>query len=693
MYQYQNIHVLDDDDDISYNDDDSLMSEMMSETTTNYMEDSSRLNIIGVDRHNAAYQWKTFVPSMKNPKEIFKWLVTGFSEKSKLSDGEVEQNTMKLAHVLSLLREYEEIHGIPERGGPKEQLWVLTELCTRLYGSGTPLWVLKPAMSKVAEGLTGSRGADFVLFPRSATVYLPASLSTATFPMDRGFNIRTVSLMERILVRLSSFTSNTRAVHSVQARSPKVEEFIRAARVQSALSSHASTRRMDLAKEILDLASDGTGLFFLINEASKKYGGIVSSNINDSTPQDIMDIENFWTVEPSIREVFARLATIEAVASLDALDNLPSSSDMYPKFCIMLFRAISAIGASGLWFKASWEDMIFAGLLAIIVTLVEGSKLWKQERIIFEVIVSFVVGLLAGLVAHSWPEKTCFGAMAVAAVIDILQGFRVVYAIMEVRMLCAIYYALNHLIFVAQFILFNLQIMSKHTVSGGADLLEALLFTGLIAYFLRFGLHASRSMLGASTSTINDPFNECLAPIDKSWYFLLVPLTSLSWAVLFKPNYRDLPLMTMHGILSYVVYWVVSTQTDNSGLATFAASMSVTASAGFLSRFTGRQALGDTITGLYVLLPGSYLAEGLFTSAGGPVTNVLDSGLLANLVTIAVTIGLGGWTGTMLCSPTILGTNNGLLSQFMKRRNGAKRDRSKIQGPKPIQPNRSMLLF
>lgn len=148
--------------------------------------------------------------------------------------------------------------------------------------------------------------------------------------------------------------------------------------------------------------------------------------------------------------------------------------------------------------------------------------------------------------------------------------------------------------------------------------------------------------------------------------------------------------MTMHGILSYVMYWAVNTTTSNSGMATFVAAMSVTASAVFLSRFTGRQALGDTIIGLYVLLPGSYLAEGLFTSAGN---NVLDSGLLSNLVTIAVTIGLGGWTSTMLCSPTILGTNKGLLSQFIKRRNGAKRDRSTIHVSKPTQTGRTMSFF
>jgi hypothetical protein len=52
---------------------------------------------------------------------------------------------------------------------------------------------------------------------------------------------------------------------------------------------------------------------------------------------------------------------------------------------------------------------------------------------IFEVFVSFVVGALTGFITITWKEVTCFQAIAVASVIDILQGFRVVYSIMEVR--------------------------------------------------------------------------------------------------------------------------------------------------------------------------------------------------------------------------------------------------------------------
>eukprot|EP00557_Chaetoceros_sp_GSL56_P011808 CAMPEP_0176482650 /NCGR_PEP_ID=MMETSP0200_2-20121128/3491_1 /TAXON_ID=947934 /ORGANISM="Chaetoceros sp., Strain GSL56" /LENGTH=684 /DNA_ID=CAMNT_0017878985 /DNA_START=191 /DNA_END=2245 /DNA_ORIENTATION=- len=587
-----------------------------------------------------AYPWKKFIPSL-NPIRFCSWLMQGFSPDSRLPISEVERNTIKTARMLSLLREYKERFGMPERGGVREQLWVLTELCTRLYSSGTPLWVLKPVMSKAAEGLTGSRFVDFVLFTRSGFIYSPSNNTTASFSMERGFDMRMMTFAERILVRLASFASNTRTVHSIKADIPKLSTLIKAARGQSVVFMGKSDRRHVLAKEILDLASEGIGLFYLTQKDVRGTGirnELDSSDQSGSFGPINQEVKQFWTIDDLDREVFTRLVTMEAVSSLKAMSNLPPSTVVYPRRVILLFRTISAAGAAGLWFSASWYDMGVAGLLAILVALFEGSALWKHERMIFEVFVSFVVGALAGFITITWKEATCFQAIAVASVIDILQGFRVVYSIME--------------------------IMSKHTISGGADFLESLLFTGLIAYFLKFGLHAAETVMGDREE--QDLF-QCSQPISQWWYLLLVPITSLSWSVLFTPLYRDLPLMTFHGILSFVVYWAITQIPGKNmdGIAIFVAALTVTASAGFISRFTGRQALGDTVTGLYVLLPGSYLARGLFNTASN---KVLDGTLLTSIVVIAVTIGLGGWTGTMLCSPTILGTNNGLLRNFTKIR-------------------------
>ena len=382
------------------------------------------------------YNWWKFVPSSLNPKVLCTWLMTGFSSQTELPDEVVERNTTKLARMLMLLREYEENYGIPEIGGTREQLWVLTELCTRLYGSGTPLWVLKPVMSKAAEGVTGNRGVDFVFFTRNAFIYSPANVTTASFPMVRGFDMRMVTLTERILVRLASFTANTRAVHSIKSKSPRISDLVKAARGQSVLSLGQSSRSRNrrcasVAKEILDLASEGTGFFYLINEElNGGDDGIVSDN-SDVSVQTRSEIEAFWTVEPSTRDLFTRLVTIEAIASLLALKKMPTS-DKYPRAVILLFRVISSAGAAALWFGASWWDMLIAGCLAVVVALFQGSNIWKHERMIFEVIVSFFVGFVAGMVSITWQSHSCFQAIAVAAVIDILQGFRLVYSIMEV---------------------------------------------------------------------------------------------------------------------------------------------------------------------------------------------------------------------------------------------------------------------
>ena len=113
----------------------------------------------------------------------------------------------------------------------------------------------------------------------------------------------------------------------------------------------------------------------------------------------------------------------------------------------------------------------------------------------------------------------------------------------------------------------------------------------------------------------------------------------------------------------------------------------MTASAGIVSRFSGRQALGDTVTGLYVLLPGAYLAKGLFKAAE---KNVIDSALLSSIVVMAVTIGLGGWTGSILVSPTILGTNRGLLKKQAANKAKHVRRRSSRDAENPAA---TMLFF
>lgn len=420
--------------------------------------------------------------------------------------------------------------------------------------------------------------------------------------------------MEVVAIRLASFASNTKSVSNVPTRFPSPEEFqtAQAVSIRSGPGASVSESEKDLAVEILSLASESQGLFYYVNSREYRH------STHDS------NVDDFWTVSQQERELFSRLACREALHLIDEID--ANMKTLYAPWLIVCFRVAASAGACAFWFGGSWQDMIVAGLLAVVVAFIgENQILSKQEKIIYETVASFIVGLVSGLIALSFPGKTCFGAMAIAGVLDILQGFRVVYAVIE--------------------------IMSKNTVSGGADFLEGMLFTALISSFLKIGQYASEFILGNTTS-----FTTCSNGINPLWFILLVPLAAISWSGLFTPVYRELIPMCFHGTLAYCVNYGLNAAGAGTSLNIFVGAFAVAFSAGVVSRFTGRQAISNTVAGLYVLLPGAYLVKSLYSTQ-------IDGSFFIDIIQQAIVIGIGAWTGSLLCSPTLLGTTRGLLSQ------------------------------
>ena len=95
--------------------------------------------------------------------------------------------------------------------------------------------------------------------------------------------------------------------------------------------------------------------------------------------------------------------------------------------------------------------------------------------------------------------------------------------------------------------------------------------------------------------------------------------------------------------------------------------------------FTGRQAVANTVAGIYMLLPGAYLVSSFYTGS-------FDSTFITDVLKSAIIIGIGGWSGTILCSPMLLG---GLLwQQHQKSGAGLRRGMSKEmnEGERPPLP-------
>ncbi|CAB9514481.1 pheromone-regulated membrane protein [Seminavis robusta] len=506
----------------------------------------------------ARYNWRRYVPSSGTGGgclRFFRWLVVGGSKFAEpQSDEELNDNLQKLPRCLLLLRKYDRIYGMPTRGDAKDQAFVLREICRDLYGGGAPLWALESVLQRAALGLTGQPDVNRFMLPRKAYLYNPGSDTTAMFSIERGFNMQKMDAMEKVAIRLCTFASNIHAVSGIPARMPKTMEFSTAAHRES----------VKLRESGIPFASgDFEGETEDDNQNNQHHTNW-SHGTNKEEDYQAALAHSILNLASGGRGLFSYVHSPESMAKIDQIDADANRLQQNTRpWLIVACKAVASAGTCAFWFGGSWYDMIVAGILAIVVSAIgTSSVISKQERIVYETVAGALVGLAAGVIALMFPHDTCCAAMVIAAVLDLLQGFRVVYSIIE--------------------------IMSKHTVSGGADLLEGLLFTTLISFSLRCGLSK-----GGASSELNS----------------------------------------------------------------FVSAAAVAFSAGILSRFTGRQAVGNTSSGMYVLVPGADMVSSMF------VTGSFTSAFFTSIISQAIAIGIGGWTGTILCSPTVLGTTRGLLWQ------------------------------
>jgi uncharacterized membrane protein YjjP (DUF1212 family) len=561
------------------------------------------------------YNWRTHFPRDGKVVSFLHWFRSGFgSEKERETDDQLHFNLRKLASLLKLLREYYSLYGMPAGGGPNDQEFVLREVLKDLYAGGGPIWTLEKAMERAAEGLTGKKGVDVGMLPRKAFVYTPTTGHLSMFRIQSGFDIQRLAAAEKILVRIASFASNTHGFSSLPSRLPAPSELLRAAQSSDlSLSIHGLNQRA-MATRILDLASCAEGLFFFVNSSDRPDTSVHTGN--DKSSQSMLDPSFFWKVEDHISELFSRLATMEAMQMLDDADR--NKKVLYSRPLQLLFRFMASAGACAFWFNGSWLDTAVSGVCGLLVGIISGwSFLAKEDRIVFESIASALVGLIAGLLSCLVPSETCFIAISISGVLDILQGFRVVYSVIEV--------------------------MGKHSVAGGADFLEGLLYTALISFFLRVGMLIAEAVTGRTATQ-----TPCSYGINEAWYFLLVPAAAVSWSGMCNPEYEDLRWMAFHGVLAFVATWVCEQAQLNSEISLFLAAFVLSLSSGLVSRFTGRQAIGNTIAGLFVLVPGAYLVSALFSN--------LTFDFIGPVIVNAAIIGTGAWSGTIVCSPTIVGT-------------------------------------
>lgn len=609
-------------------------------------------------QHSPGYDWRKYAPNnyFRNPVKFFRWLmVGGMKYADKHTDDELADNLAALARCIVLLRmllhrqhqqQQDEDDDNDKNSSHDNVHRVLHAISSNLYAGGAPLWAMEGVLKRVCHGLCGAVHSEWILLPRKAICgifYSSGQSASYVFSYTKGYNVSLLDNIEPVTTRLASFASNSESVSGVPIRLPTLEQLNDATpteeeikEIQDELNEGMSDiDTNELRSLILDLSSQYDGLFNFVYTVERP----VAQNSKDAYPVNKPHLDQFWTITKQERDLFSRLALEEANEMIREVQE-ENAKLLYPSWAFLMFETLSSWAACLIWFNGSWYDSIVSGLLAAVITNIRLSDvLSKQEKLLYEVVASFVVGIVAGLIVIRWPTETCFDAISISAVLSILQGFRIVQAV--------------------------IQVMSKHTVAGAADLVEGIIFTGLIAISLKFGLDGALSIMRVEFSE-DESYGVCASPIDKMWYFLIVPVAALAWSGSFNPHRGDLFGMACHGTLAFAINFVLDVVGATTNINLFVASMAVSFSSGIVSRFTGRQAVANTLAGIYVLVPGAYLAQNFFDGSG--------DGLAYTEVGVrGIVIGLGCWTGSVLCSPMVLGTTKALIQQSQEsiRRSGS----------------------
>lgn len=319
------------------------------------------------------------------------------------SGDELLENLRGLSHCLVALREYHERYGMPHRGGPRDQELVLREVYRDLYAGGAPIWALTPVLQRAAEGLTGHKHVSLLSLPRQSFIQDPVSMTTSMFRCERGFDIYKMDAMEPVAVQLASFGTNTTGASNAPARKPTAKDLYLAYRATAGGSArNLSTGRSNfdfedyysqgisnlaqqegLARRILELSSRFEGIFHFAHVQELPHTGTANVTLNSTQQQEIEDeraqvrdrwtlMEDgntaFWTVTETERELFSRLATIEALRAIERIDQ--TKQTLYSPATLDLFRLLSSAMACGFWFHGmdavpavrAWCSFLFSSL-------------------------------------------------------------------------------------------------------------------------------------------------------------------------------------------------------------------------------------------------------------------------------------------------------------------------------------------
>ncbi|KAJ2885334.1 pheromone-regulated protein prm10 [Coemansia aciculifera] len=306
------------------------------------------------------------------------------------------------------------------------------------------------------------------------------------------------------------------------------------------------------------------------------------------------------------------------------IERILATPPLYPWWAMIMDYVVCSFFICPLFWSGSWRDASISAMLGLIVGLLQlTAGRFANYANLFEVSSAFIVSFIAALLQ----DYVCFGTVSFSGIAMLLPGLALTTSIIEMA--------------------------SRNMITGTVRFIFAMCRCFMLGYGISVGSTLGTRVLGRSTSVdlLADQMNStsglgnCNDGVNKYWWFLFLPVLSLSFNMSISAHWRQWPIMLIAGCLAYTVSYFSALSEALAPLAPAIAAFAMGLFANGMATFSNhRSAIEPILGGVQLLVPGSLglrTVLAFITSSGNSSGNFLYD-MFSTSLSIAVGLFLSG---------------------------------------------------
>ena len=320
--------------------------------------------------------------------------------------------------------------------------------------------------------------------------------------------------------------------------------------------------------------------------------------------------------------IHARITAAEASIKLG---NVMDKQDKFRMWFRIAMYGLASAAIGPVSYGAHLADLPIIFALGSLVGFLELYLSQKSELYgyIFEISATIVVSFIARALGSVPGNIFCFSAISQASIVMILPGLMITNSALELQ--------------------------SRNIASGATRMVYGIIYT----LFLAFGTTVGATIWGAiDPNAVSD--TQCRGDTPFWWQIMFVPLFATFYVLVNQAQWRDVPGMTTLTLVGWIVSFFSGKRfATNPQLAQVFGALSVGLLANVYSRAGFGMAFQLMVSAIFILVPGSFAAQGGLVSgvksansvnsgdrAYEPNTSLLQAGYTMIEIAIGLTVGL-----------------------------------------------------